>query len=87
MFFLDIFRIVKLAMLVNFFNLGGYWIFIIPAFVATFSVLILLYLKTARKLKKLESLFSMKFSQQEISKIAISKQRKIEKRILSTASK
>ena len=74
-------------MLLNFFTVGGYWIFILPAFFVTFFILILFYLKTAKELNKLESLFSIKFGQHEDSKVVASKQRKIEKRILSTVSK
>jgi len=74
-------------MLLNFFSLGGYWIFIIPAFLVTFFVLVLFYLKTSKELKKLESLYSIRFGQRQLSKVVVSKQRKIEKRILSTVSK
>jgi len=74
-------------MFLNFFSLGGYWIFIIPAFLATFSILILFYLKTVKELKSLESLYSIKYGRHEVSKVTDSEQRKIEKRILSTASK
>ena len=74
-------------MLLNFFSLGGYWIFIIPAFLITFFVLILFYLKTTKELRELESLYTIKFGHPKFSRVAISKQRKIEKRILSTVSK
>ena len=42
-------------MLLNFFTVGGYWIFILPAFFVTFFILILFYLKTAKELNKLSS--------------------------------
>ena len=60
------------------FILGGYGQFVWPAFIFTFVSCFVLYLKTNRKLKKQEKMFSVEFEQIHTIKIESDKENKKE---------
>ena len=45
-------------MILDFFNQGGYGQFIWPAFIFTFVICLILYLKTKKELQKQEKVFN-----------------------------
>jgi|TARA_Y100000590_G_C15678662_1_gene998965 Heme exporter protein D len=57
--------------------LGGYGHFVWPAFLFTFSVCLILYLKTIKEFKKYEKIYLIKFEQKYLVKTQISKDKKI----------
>ena len=61
--------------------LGGYGIFVWPAFIFTFFSFFYLFLKTSKELKKQEELFLKGFKQLKTIKIKVEKV-KISKKIL-----
>ena len=58
--------------------MGGYGQFVWPAFIFTFVSCFVLYLKTNRKLKKQEKMFSVEFEQIHTIKIESDKENKKE---------
>ena len=49
--------------------LGGYGQFVWPAFIFTFTICYVLYLKTRREFKKQEKIFSIEFKKTEDTKV------------------
>ena len=68
---------------IEFLVLGGYGQFVWSAFIFTFVSCFLLYLKTKKELKKQEKKFLIEFKQIPVSKIEITKQKELSKKILS----
>ena len=62
---------------IEFLVLGGYGIFIWPAFIFTFVSCFLLYLKTKNEFKKQEKLFLIEFKQIPVRKTEVSKQKEL----------
>ena len=73
-------------MLVNFINLGGYGIFVWPAFFFTFLTCLSLYLKTKKELQKQEKKFAKEFDQSKIIEIEVDNRRKTKKEVLAVSS-
>ena len=67
----------------EFLTLGGYGIFVWPAFIFTFVSCFLLYLKTKREFKRQEKIFLIEFNQIPVKETKVSKQRYLPKEILS----
>ena len=65
---------------IEFLVLGGYGIFVWPAFIFTFVSCFLLYLKTKKEFRKQEKMFLIEFKQMSITKIEVAKQKKTFKR-------
>ncbi len=66
----------------EFLTLGGYGIFVWPAFIFTFVSCFLLYLKTKRELKKQEKIYLIKFKQIPVRKTEVSKQKELSIEVL-----
>ena len=62
--------------------LGGYGHFVWPAFIFTFVSCFLLYLKTKKELKKQEENFLIEFKQIPVSKVEITKQKELSRKVL-----
>jgi len=67
----------------EFFILGGYGHFVWSAFIFTFVTCFLLYLKTKKELKKQEEKFLIEFKQIPVSKVEITKQKELSRKVLS----
>ena len=65
--------------------LGGYGLFVWPAFIFSFLVCLALYIKTKKELQKQEKIFLNEFKEIQTTSVKITKQ-KAEKRVLSTNS-
>ena len=65
-------------------TLGEYGQFVWPAFIFTFVSCLLLYIKTKKELKRQEKMFSIEFKQIPITKIEVTKQKKLLKEVLSS---
>ena len=50
-------------MLIKFISLGGYGLYVWPAFIFTFFSLFLFYIKTSKELQKQEKLYAKKFGE------------------------
>jgi len=68
---------------IEFLVLGGYGVFIWPAFIFTFLSCFLLYLKTKKEFKRQEKMFLIEFKQIPVRKIEVAEQKKLSKEILS----
>ena len=68
---------------IEFLVLGGYGIFVWPAFIFAFVSCFLLYLKTKREFKRQEKIFLIEFNQIPVKETKVSKQRYLPKEILS----
>ena len=68
----------------EFLVLDGYGQFVWPAFIFTFVSCFLLYIKTKKELKRQEKMFLIEFKQMPITKIEVTKQKKLFKEILSS---
>ena len=68
---------------IEFLFLGGYGVFVWPAFIFTFVSCILLYLKTKKEFKRQEKMFLIKFKQMPVSQIEVDDQKEPSKEILS----
>ena len=73
-------------MIENHIILGGYGQFVWPAFIFTFFVCFVLYLKTKKKFLKQEKIFLHKFKHTQLVKIKVVKEKQNGKRILSNIS-
>ena len=73
-------------MLIKFISLGGYGFYVWPAFIFTFTFLVLFYLKTKKELREQENLFLNEFKQLKTIKIEVAKSKEIKKKILSGSS-
>ena len=67
----------------EYFILGGYGLFIWPAFIFTFISCFYLYLRSIKELKKQEVIFYNEFRQMQNLEIIISKQHQNPKKVLS----
>ena len=63
--------------------LGGYGQFVWPAFVFAFVSCFFLFLKTKKELKKQEEKFLIEFKQIPVSKVEITKQKELSRKVLS----
>ena len=63
--------------------LGGYGQFVWPAFIFSFTICLILYLKTKRELKKQEKIFFNKYKQLQTIRIKTSERKKTVKETLS----
>ena len=66
-------------MILDFFNQGGYGQFIWPAFIFTFAICLILYLKTKKELQKQEKIFFNAHEQLDkvgIEAVSITKEKK-----------
>ena len=70
---------------IEFLVLGGYGVFVWPAFVFTFVSCFLLYLITKKEFKRQEKMFLIEFKQIHITKIEVDKQKKLSKEVLSSS--
>jgi len=70
-------------MSLNFFNLGGYGVFVWPAFVFTFVSCLLLYLETKKVLQKQERIFLEEYKKLQRSEIKVFEKEKKTKEVLS----
>ena len=68
---------------IEFLVLGGYGIFVWPAFIFSFLSCFLLYLKTIKEFKRQEKMFLNEFKQIPVRKTEVSKQKKLSKEVLS----
>ena len=68
---------------IEFLVLGGYGVFVWPAFIFTFVSCLFLYLKTKREFKRQEKMFLIEFKQIPVRKIKIVKQKELSKEVLS----
>ena len=68
----------------NIFILGGYALFVWPAFIFTFLSCLIVYLKTAKKLKKYEYLYTKNY--QNIHTLKIQNTRTNKKETLSISA-
>ena len=73
-------------MIQNHIILGGYGQFVWPAFIFTFFVCFVLYLKTKKKFLKQEKMFLHKLKQTQAVKIKVIKEEQNAKRTLSNIS-
>ena len=64
-------------------TLGGYGLFVWPAFIFTFMCCFGLYFKTRKELKKQEKLFLNEFEQLQTAKIVVNSQKENTKKVLS----
>ena len=67
----------------EFLILGGYGQYVWSAFIFTFVSCFLLYLKTKKELKKQEEKFLIEFKQIPVSKVEITKQKELSRKVLS----
>ena len=70
----------------QFLFLGGYGLYVWPAFIFTFVSCFSLYLKTKKELREQENLFLNEFKQLKTIKIEVAKSKEIKKKILSGSS-
>ena len=70
----------------EFVTLGGYGMFVWPAFVFTFVCCFSLYSKTRKELTKQEKLFLIEDKQVSATKIEAAKQGKLSEEVLSTGT-
>ena len=70
-----------LLMSYEIFNLNGYGFFVWPAFIFTFVICFVLYLKTSKEFKKYEKMFFNQYQQVKVVKIKTA----IEKKALSNS--
>ena len=70
-------------MSLNFFNLGGYGIFVWPAFVFTLVSCVLLYLETKKELQRQERIFLEEYKKLQRSEIKVFEKEKNTKEVLS----
>ena len=68
---------------IEFLVLGGYGIFVWPAFIFAFVSCFLLYLKTKKEFKRQEKMFLIEFKQIPVKKNEVSKQKELSKEVLS----
>ena len=70
----------------EYFILGGYGLFIWPAFIFTFISCFYLYSKIKREFQKQEKIFLDEFKQLKTIKIEVAKSKEVRKKILSGSS-
>ena len=68
---------------IEFLVLGGYGVFVWPAFIFTFVSCSLLYLKTKKEFKRQEKMFLIVFKQIPVRNIKLAEQKKLSKEVLS----
>ena len=56
-------------MIVEFIKLGGYGLYVWPAFIFTFSVLLIFYIKIEKQLKKIENIYFKNFNKPDVVKL------------------
>ena len=71
----------------NFFTMDGYGLYVLSAFAFTFLICLILFLKTRRSLKKLESEFKIEANNLSKEKLEILKEKKIAQEILGSRQK
>ncbi len=71
----------------NFFTMDGYGLYVWSAFAFTFLICLILFLKTRRSLKKLESEFKIEANNLSKEKLEILKEKKIAQEILGSRQK
>ena len=67
----------------NLLILDGYGLYVWPAYIFTFIICFILYLKTKKELKKQEKLFLNEFKQPQTIKIVVNSQKENTKKVLS----
>lgn len=70
----------------DFVILGGYGLFVWPAFFFTFLCCLLLYFKTRGELAKQEKLYLTEYKQVPSVKIEVAAQRKLSQKVLSAGT-
>jgi len=70
-------------MFVELITLGGYGIFVWPAFIFTFASCLFLYLKTKKEFLKQEKIFIKEFKQSQTIKVEVDKRKKTKEEVLS----
>jgi len=70
-------------MFVELITLGGYGIFVWPAFIFTFASCLSLYLKTKKEFLKQEKIFIKEFKQSQTIKVEVDKRKKTKEEVLS----
>ena len=70
----------------NMLILDGYGLYVWPAYIFTFIICFILYLKTKKELKKQEKLFLNEFKQSQTIKIVVNSQKENTKKVLSSNS-
>ena len=73
-------------MVLDFLYQGGYGQFIWPAFIFTFAICLILYLKTKKELQKQEKVFISEFRYLNVEKTNTFKEKKVAKEVLSASS-
>ena len=73
-------------MLLDSLNLGGYGLFVWPAFIFTFASCLILYVKTKTELQKHEKIFLNEYKEAHISRIKTVERKEITKEALSGTS-
>jgi heme exporter protein CcmD len=68
---------------IEFLVLGGYGIYVWPAFIITFASCFLLYLKTKNEFKRQEKMFLIEFNQMPVRKTEVSEQKELSKEVVS----
>jgi|TARA_B100001964_G_scaffold918_1_gene1049 heme exporter protein D len=68
---------------IEFLVLGGYGGFVWSAFIFTFVICFMFYLKTKKEFKRQEKMFLIEFKQIPVKKTEVSKQKELSKEILS----
>ena len=68
------------------FILGGYGIFVWPAFIFTFASCFFLYLETMKEFRKQEKIFLQEFKELQTANVKIIKQDDTEKKVFSENS-
>ena len=66
----------------NLLILDGYGLYVWPAYIFTFIICFILYLKTKKELNKQEKLFLIEYKQVAAAKIKVAKQKKLSKEVL-----
>ena len=69
-------------MLVKFINLGGYGVFVWPAFIFTFMICLTLYLRTKKEFLKQEKIFIKEFQRFQTIKIDVDKRKETKEEAL-----
>ena len=72
-------------MVLEYFSLNGYGYFVWPAFLFTFVMCFILYIKTIKEFQKQEKIFLNEFKQIEVKKVKDFKSKEIRKEVLSRA--
>ena len=70
---------------IEFLVLGGYGIFVWPAFIFTFVSCFLLYSMSKKEFKRQEKMFLIEFKQIPVRKTEVSKKKELSKEVLSSS--